>query len=288
MRRAVLGPKKAKPKAPPLRTVIPSKAPSKAVIHAPLVEPPAIHGVGASTPDYKKLMLSDPGYMAFIANRDAHLKSAGADRAAALKALAIRFGGLPAGFKDAFGDITPADLALAQGNQFSEEANLKRQYLQQQTDARRALAARGMLQSGDLTDAQSKLDTARGQQEYNLGNQFLDALNQAIHGYTDVVQGYADQLPDVVTGAMGRVTDLYKPTAGSDASYVAGSAEKYGIPVYKDSNGKLWKPGPNGPQPFTPPAAPPPPTLRTVIEQPVRKPPRPRVLAGRLIGGYQP
>lgn len=212
--------------------------------------------VGAVTPDYKSLIKADPGYMAWDANRTKSIGNLSSDRTAAIKELVRRFGGLPPGFTDAYGDITASDLELAKNNPMSEEAQLQHQYAQNVQGMKQQLAARGALQSGELGYGQGQVDYGNAQAEYSLGNSFLDALTNAVTGYTHGVDDINSGESGAIGQAQSNVQQLYPSTPSHAADYEAGSNEKYGFPVYKDTDGKLWKMGANGPELFAPPSAP--------------------------------
>src|SRR5206468_8327531 len=80
------------------------------------------------TPDYSALIQADPSYLAWQNSSAKDLAQAAAQRKAAAQALAIKFGGLPAGFSDSYGDIDQATLDLAAQNQFSDEARAQKAY----------------------------------------------------------------------------------------------------------------------------------------------------------------
>lgn len=143
--------------------------------------------IGGFTPDYAKLLTTDPAYLAWQASSGQNVGNAAAARAAALKQLAIQFGGLPQGFADQYGDIDAQTLQLAGKNQHSDQAQLARNYSQGVEAFKRQLAGRGALQSGDLQYGLDNADYARGQQSYDLGNQFGASARQAIGNFQGVV-----------------------------------------------------------------------------------------------------
>jgi hypothetical protein len=69
-------------------------------------------------------------YLAWQASSGQNVGNAAAARTAALKQLAIQFGGLPQGFADQYGDIDAQTLQLAGQNQSSDQAQLARNYAQ--------------------------------------------------------------------------------------------------------------------------------------------------------------
>lgn len=135
--------------------------------------------------NYGARITSNPVYEAWQTNSVRDLSNAATQRQAAVRALTEQFGGMPAGFTDTYGDLTPADLQLAQQNPFSAEAGLARQHQTNVMNMRKALAARGALHSGDLGYGQNQEDTQYGQDQYNAGQQFAQQLQAAIGAYTD-------------------------------------------------------------------------------------------------------
>src|SRR6266487_2139369 len=136
-----------------------------------------------TTPDYKALIQSDPAYLAWQNNGQLDLNQAAAQRKAALQALAVGYGGIGGNFKDVYGDIGPDTLSLAAGNQQSDVARLGRNYSQGVESMKRALAARGGLQSGELGYGMDQADMARASSEYDLGREFSNAAQNAINSY---------------------------------------------------------------------------------------------------------
>jgi hypothetical protein len=78
------------------------------------------------TPNYEQLILGDPSYLAWKNNSQRDIAQSASARKAALQALAIRHGGMPAGTRDTYGDIDQATLDLAQKNEFSNVNRLQR------------------------------------------------------------------------------------------------------------------------------------------------------------------
>src|SRR6266496_5418416 len=75
---------------------------------------PAQVNIAGRHPDYNALISGDPGLMAWLAAKPGRESALGATRAADVRSLVKRFGGVPKGFQDQYGDITPEDLAAAQ------------------------------------------------------------------------------------------------------------------------------------------------------------------------------
>src|SRR5262249_22041314 len=139
--------------------------------------------------DWTKLLNANSGYMAWKLGAAQSADEAAAQRTAALRSLAVRYGGLPAGFQDPYGDITPEYLGISQQNPLSETARLERDYGQSRTDYERGLAARGALQSGDLGYGLDRLQTQHAQDLYDLANQFTGEAQGYVNQYASTLQG---------------------------------------------------------------------------------------------------
>jgi hypothetical protein len=199
-------------------------------------------------PDYTSLIESSPEYQSWLQSSTQNLANAATQRKAALRALVLQYGGLPAGVSDSYGDLGAGDMQAGRDNPYSQVALLKRTYDQNVNDMKRGLAARGALHSGDLGYGQAQLDTAKGQSEYDLGNQFASALQAAIGQYLGVV-GQENQNR---AGAVGQAyqnliqNPLYQQGAGGQAQLVSDWQTKYGKPVYQDGVGNLYTVDGNG------------------------------------------
>jgi hypothetical protein len=212
--------------------------------------------VGGHTPDYQSLIKSDPGYMAFEASKNQAFANAATKRGQSIKNLTLQFGGLPAGFKDAYGDLGAADIAAGQNNPFSTEHQIQQGYDQSVLDTKRQMAARGVLQSGDTVYGLQQDDQARAKAEYEATQALLQALQGAIGDYTGTVSDYGNQEYGAISDASGRIENLYPTTPGHGAGYDTALSQHYGEPIYRDADGKLWGVGPHGPEPFDPAQAP--------------------------------
>lgn len=210
--------------------------------------------IGGFTPDYKSLIENDPGLMAVRAGNVKSVGDAASARKAALRALAIKYGGLPAGFQDQFGDIDQGTLQQAQANQYSDEANLSRNYQQTLEGFRRSLAARGMLQSSELDYGQNQADLSRGQQEYDMGNQFGAAAQSAANTFAQAQANARLAEAQAIGDAASRVyqNPSNQPSAGTQATLVSDWQSRYGQPVYTGPDGNLYDENGN---PFSPPSA---------------------------------
>jgi hypothetical protein len=135
------------------------------------------------TPDYSALAKLDPAYLLWKNNSLLNMAQAESTRRAFLRALAVQHGGMPSGFSDRYGDIDQATLGLAGKNQQSDIARIARSYDQNVAQGKASLSARGGLQSGELQYMLDQADLQRQSNEYDSGQQFANAFNQAINAY---------------------------------------------------------------------------------------------------------
>lgn len=207
---------------------------------------------GLFQPNWDALIRGDSGYASWLAQRPGREGNLASARAAAIRRALFAFGGqLPAGFKDAYGDVRQEDLVAAKNNPGGAETILKQNYKTGIRDMRRALAAHGLLQSSDLSTQQGHQDQAKTLAEQTAIQALLAAVTQAVsgpEGYTAGMQGIANEQPGEIGAAKGRLQDAGYKATEEDAPYVPGSFEQYGFAVYKSSDGQLWKQGPNGPE----------------------------------------
>lgn len=200
---------------PPIGGVHPDPPPGST---APPAAPPA-------APDYNALLKGMPEYQTWLASRNARLGNLATNRAAAIRQLALQFGGIPAGFKDAYGDIRAQDRDAASHNQYSVSAQIAANDATGRNDMHRSLAARGMLQSGDLGYGEQQADKARGSAEYGAAQQFMSALNDAVSGYTSGVGDVNAEEPGLIAGLLAQLRELYPMPAPADpAAPPAGAA----------------------------------------------------------------
>ena len=199
-------------------------------------------------PDYKSLIESSPEYQSWLQSSTRNLGDAATQRKAALRALVLQYGGLPAGVQDAYGDLAPGDLQAGADNPYSQKAQLDRSYATNVEAMKRSLAARGALHSGDLGYEQNQLDTQKGQTLSDLGNQFSSALQAAIGQYLGVVGSENDNRTGAVEQAYQDIISnpLYQQGAGGQAQLVSDWQTKYGKPVYQDGVGNLYTVDGNG------------------------------------------
>ncbi len=143
-------------------------------------------GPGNGRPDWSSLIQQMSA--AARARADAMRNNAGASRRAAMQALAVKTGGLLGGFKDQYGDIDAATMALMESNQFSDTKMLQKNYTDSQAQLRRQLAARRALGSGETQYGLDSIDQQRGQAEYNLGNDYMGQVNQHLGQYSGALE----------------------------------------------------------------------------------------------------
>lgn len=195
------------------------------------------------TPDYGSLIKSDPGYLAYMNNGAMDVANASTARREALRKLAVQYGGLPNSFSDKFGDIDQTTLDLAKTNQYSDEQRLSREKASGIEAFKRALAARGGLQSGELGYGLDQTEQSYGQREYDLANAFGNAAQGAVNDFTNVESNVRRGEAAAIAAAQSNVysNPANRPTNGVDASYVQGSNEQYGFPVYRGPDGAMYK-----------------------------------------------
>lgn len=206
----------------------------------PAAPPASTISFGGYDPNYKDLITSDPTYVAAQNAATAAQQTGDAQRRAAVRAAYVQYGGnMPDGWTDQYGDIDQATKDAASGNQFSTVANLKNNYAQSAEQMRRALAARGMLQSSDLTYGQDQLDRGFGQQQYDAANVFANQYNGAYNAYAGVLGNNAQNLAQGVQGAESNVeaNPAYRPVAATTANYDSANSTKYGTAIYSVDNG---------------------------------------------------
>lgn len=225
----------------------------------PPAAPPAapagqVQTTAGYTPDYNALLTSDPQYLAAQAAATKSGADASAARRAALRQAVVRYGGMPAGFTDQYGDLDAGTLDLAKGNQQSVLANLATNYAQSEEQFKRGLAARGALQSGDLNYGEDQLSRGLAQQQYDAANQVGDQATGVMNQYTGVLNQNAQNMVGAIGSAESNVlaNPAYKPSAATHADYSASASAQYGQPIYDDGSGNLYDS--NG-QPWSPPSA---------------------------------
>ena len=167
--------------------------PAPPVVASPNVDPRSGGGGGGGgSMDWNSIMQQMASWLQGSSQANAMRDQAAAARRASIQQLAIKYGGLPEGFQDKFGDYDAATAALAGKNQFADTKLLAKRYLDSQEQLKRQLAARRALSSGETGYGMDRLDTQKGIDEYNLGNEFLGGVNSQYAQYGDrMSQAYA-------------------------------------------------------------------------------------------------
>jgi hypothetical protein len=225
-------------------------APVLAIPETPAAPPPNVGLTPGYTPNFKQLIESDPAYTSWANDAQKSIADAAAQRRAALQALAINYGSLPSGFSDNYGDIDQNTLDLASKNRFSEAGKLQRSYDQGVEALKKALAARGALQSGDLGYG---LDQANYQGPRPSTTSAVSSVTPRRATSTREPgarrRGERDQQAEQSVYA----NPDNRPTQGSEAHLDHDWQSKYGVPVYVGSDGSLYTlDGNNNPTPYTP------------------------------------
>lgn len=164
-------------------------------------------GYAAYNPDYAALYHASPEYQTWRSGANRREIGLGATRAEAVRRALVKYGYIP-GLEGRYGDIRAEDIAAAQGNQFSDINMIAQNYNLGVNQMRRALAARGMLQTGELNIGQAGAEQTRGQQETQALNDFLALASGAVSEYTSGVSGIEGEeagfLPEVMGGIRER------------------------------------------------------------------------------------
>ena len=176
---------------------------------------PATAGTAGYTPDYAALMKASPEYQTWLASAAGRNIGSANTRAGMIRQLLLQYGGVPPDWQDAYGDIRPEDVAAAQGNQFGTQQMIARTSAQNVNQMRRALAARGMLQTGELNYGQGQEDLRRGGEEYGALTDFLGKVGGAVGDYTGNVAGVAAEEAPLIGQLMPTIRDLYPTTPGT-------------------------------------------------------------------------
>lgn len=191
---------------------------------------------GAQT--YQDLISGEPIGAYERGQLEAQNAAAAAQRAAAVKDAITRYGGLPPGFQDPYGDL--AGLGnIPQNNAYSTLSQLTREFTHQRGNLNADLAARGVLSSGEKTLGDQEIGYQEGMARQNA----LDQLLQQIGGIdTQYAQGAADraqQLSQIYNDAMQRLIDagISPQQAASMASSVAAAAGASGATGSRTGSG---------------------------------------------------
>jgi hypothetical protein len=105
------------------------------------------------------------------------------------------------------------------------------------------------------------MEMARGSNEYDMNEDFMNAMAQAINNYLGAESSARAGEAGAISQAEGNVygNPLNAPVPCTEATLDPDWQKKYGTPVYTGPDGKLYTIGPDGnPVAYTPPAVPPP------------------------------
>lgn len=175
-------------------------------------------GAGAQDPAafYRGLINSDPSVIQGGANLRAQGIQAGSNAGDAVRNLLIQYGGVPAAFKDQYGWVDPQTRELAGQSTtagLSTLARLQKAYADTVDQRQRALAARGMIASGGLTQTLGEADLQNRQQQYDALNQLLSQINQQRSQFAQGELDRSQQLQQLQTDAAGRAATVPMPAA---------------------------------------------------------------------------
>lgn len=215
------------------------------------------------TPNYKNQILSNPAYLSWKNSANLDVAQAASARKAALRALAMQYGGLAGGFQDTYGDLDAATLDIAKNNQFSDIARLNRNYTEGVTNVKRSLAARGGLQSGELGYGLDKQNLAKASGEYDMAQQFGNTAQSVINNYlaTESASRRAEQDALLAAEANVYANPANRPSEGTSASLDPNWQSYSDVPIYIGPDSRKYKLDANGnPVEWTAPGAPPPPS----------------------------
>jgi hypothetical protein len=195
------------------------------------------------TPNYQSLIENDPAYLAAKNAAAGAATTAAGRRTAALRSAFIRYGGVPSGFNDTYGDIDQTTRDAASGNQNSVLAQLAYNYKQSGEQFKRQLSARGMLQSGELGYGQDQLNRGYSQNQYEAGNSFLDEAGRDVTDYTGVLGQNAKDLSGAIGQAESNVysNPAYRPIEASYANYDPEMSSAFAMPIYKSDDGSWYR-----------------------------------------------
>jgi hypothetical protein len=158
---------------------------------------------------YQQYIQNDPIYQQTLANLGAGDASSLAQAQAAARRAAILFGdpsAIPQGWID-------ADTSwLAGQNQYSTLAQLGRSHQTNLRQMQDALAARGMLRSGELGHGLEQENTAYGQAQYTARQELLDYLAGVQAGLAGSQQTNAQAKAQALAEAYQRAVEQYAGT----------------------------------------------------------------------------
>ena len=211
----------------------------------------AITGAGAYTPDWAKLISTDPGLLDAQASIAAGGAGDLASRNAQIQRALVNFGKVPdlASLASQLG-LSQADLQgvagpdvqrLAQENTnagLSTEARLSQANQDALRQITATLNARGMLNSGETGFQFDRQNTGNRQAESDATQKLLDYLNQYQQGYASAQAQRAQALASAYSSAADRQYANNQGSAGTSANWAYTDAN--GNAVYTDANGNAY------------------------------------------------
>lgn len=212
---------------------------------------------------WDQYLAADPFYTQTTGQISAQSQNDAAERARQIQQALIMFGEIPSGYTSPdVNDVTRAAATDATSAGLSTVARLQKAAADAQRDTRKALAARGMLRSGELGYQSGENQLAANQAQYdarqslldflhgraynfntaelgrNLANiqaQFEAAQRGALQGIGPLIPGYGQDVPQFRLNPDRRAGTNYYQPAGQDTTQPA-------PPGYQ------WQLGPNGGQ----------------------------------------
>ena len=255
-----------------------SPAGAAPTLPSPFVKPAGVDAstpVGGFTPDWAKLISSDPGLLQIEQTLGAGSVGDLASRNGAIQNAVTTFGAVPDMAKLAASlGMTQADLQnllgpdvqkLAQENTdagLSTEARLKQANADAIANIKASLNKRGILNSGEAGYQLDRQNTGYRQAESDATQKLLDYLGQYQQGYASAQAQRAQGLASAYSSAADRQYNTNQGSAGVTATF--DHVDPSGAAVYKGPDGSLYNSDGSpyaAPQAPTPP--PPAPTLPT-------------------------
>lgn len=199
-------------------------------------------------PDYKSLIANDANLLQTQKDLAAQGLTDLTGRNNAFNRAIVGFGAVP-DFNQAqktlglnLGDVLGPDTAqLAQGNEFSTQANLGHAHIQAVQNIRKALASRGLLRSGETGYQLGEENRQYGQAQYDSTQKLLDYLAGAQQAYAEAEKQRTAQTTQAREAATTRQIGLNPATGSQEAKLDAGLSAQAGEPIYVGANGKKYR-----------------------------------------------
>ena len=157
----------------------------------------------ALTPAQKAMQLlqGTPDYLAATTAANQAQEQGASARAAAIQQAAMQSGFVPTGFNDQYGDLSPAILAAAKANPYSDYAQaLKSEQVTHDSDMG-SLGGSGMWSSGAAPITANNENYQNNLDLYNIGQSFGSAAGTALGNYANVLGTNAQNLSQAVQNA---------------------------------------------------------------------------------------